>query len=47
MRCAAPKIAAQRHVDLSVVLHLPMGVTTVVMAQREMGRRLSYSRSDM
>ena len=36
-----------RYHSTAVVLPYPMGATTVVMAQREIGRRLSCSRSDM
>ena len=36
-----------RYQFTAVVFPYPMGATTVVMAQREMGRRLSCSRSDM
>ena len=38
---------SSRYQFTAVVFPYPMGATTVVRAQREMGRRLSCSRSDM
>ena len=47
MRSVSALARSSRYQFTAVVFPYPMGATTVVMAQREMGRRLSCSLSDM